>query len=123
MRSDEAAAYFISKGQTSNLGIAQMMSNSSELDMDSLQRAGIRRTLGFDFGIKIDQSTPYVLVHSNEKPYTHTKAKMFEGDVSENNLLTNEKALDRVFKAIDRLKAKYDKLKALEADIIDTEED
>lgn len=120
----EAAAMILSGGRTRDVELATHMAEGFDMDMDALARAGLRRSMGFDFGLKIRPGVPYILVLSKEKPYVHTKCKLFEGDLDEYGSITNQATIDRLVAACVRLKAKREKLiDRDEQNIIDMEED
>lgn len=124
MTSVEAAAMILSGGRTRDVELANHMANGFDMDMDGLARAGLRRSMGFDFGLKIRPGVPYILVLSREKPYVHTKCKLFEGDLDEYGSITNEETIKRLVAACVRLKEKREALiERDEKNLIDMEED
>lgn len=111
LTSVEAAALFLSDGKTSDPRLAQVIDENkqNELDIDGLQRAAIRRELGFDFRLKFAPNK--IHVSSTQRPYVSTHMKLKEGDaivkLDGQVGLTNEDAIARLVEACLRLKERY----------------
>lgn len=115
LTSEEAAALFLSDGRTKDVQMATILDQNAknELDMDGLQRAHLRRMMGFDFRVKLAPNK--IHVSSTDPPYLSTHMKLKEGDAVETIQgfgLTNEAAIDRLVDACARLKDKWDKEQA-----------
>jgi hypothetical protein len=118
LTSVEAAALYLSNGQTKDPTLAAVIDENAknELNMDALQRAHLRRMMGFDFRIKFAPNK--IHVSSKQEPYVTTWCKVLEGDVlktPEGGMLTNDEAINRLVDACARLKTKWDKAKDKEA--------
>lgn len=109
MTSVEAAALILSQGKTKDPALAEALSTGQDLDMEALQRAHLRRMMGFDFRIKVQPNK--IHVSSKQEPYVTTWCRLNEGDAflaHDGPKLTNEKVVDRLVDACARLKVKYD---------------
>lgn len=106
LTSVEAAALYLSNGQTTDPVKASMMASGQELDMDAMQRSHLRRMMGFDFRIKIQPNK--IHVSSKQEPFVTTWMRIKEGDVV-NGMIANEETVDRLVDACLRLKLKYEK--------------
>jgi|SRR6185437_5485127 len=105
MTSLEAAALVLSNGHTTDLNKAAVMSKGVDLNMDNLQRAHLRRMMGFDFQIK--QTATKIHVYSKEGPHVSTSAKIWQGELDEYGNIINEELIDRLVDACLRLKKKW----------------
>lgn len=117
LSSVEAAALWLSDGQTTDPSMAAIIDKNrqNELNMDGLQRAHLRRMMGFDFRIKFAPNK--IHVSSKTEPYVTTWCRLQAGDVQDTPdgaMLTNEAAVDRLVDACARLKQKHDKAVAKE---------
>lgn len=115
LTSVEAAALYLSDGRTAdpNLAVIIDQNRQNDIDMDALQRAHLRRMMGFDFRIKFAPNK--IHISSKQPPYVTTWCRLKEGDALETPQgfqLTNEQAIDRLVDACARLKDKYDKEQA-----------
>jgi hypothetical protein len=110
----EAAALYLSDGATKDPAKAAIIdaNKKNELNMDALQRAHLRRMMGFNFRIKMQPNK--IHVSSTQDPYVTTWCRITGDDVI-NGQITNEATLDRLVDACARLKGKYDKALAKEA--------
>jgi hypothetical protein len=111
LTSEEAAALFLSDGRTKDVQMATVLDQNAknELDMDALQRAHLRRMMGFDFRLKVAPNK--IHCSSMQRPYVTTHMKLKDGDLIETPKgwgLTNEAAIDRLVDACARLKTKWD---------------
>lgn len=116
MSSVEAAALLLSEGKTTNPYLAGILSEEkgSELDMDAMQKAHLRRMMGFDFKIRIEGKR--LLVTSKEGPELRTRAQIKQGEIDELGNITSEDLIDRLVDACLRLKTKWDEATAEEAE-------
>jgi hypothetical protein len=110
MTSVEAAALFLSDGKTTDPQLAAVIDENAknELDMDGLQRAHLRRMMGFNWRTKVAPNK--IHVSSTERPFVSTHMKLKDGDIIETPGgfgLTNEAAINRLVEACARLKERY----------------
>jgi hypothetical protein len=107
LTSVEAAALYLSNGRTKDPTLAGIIDENrqNELDMDGLQRAHLRRMMGFDFEIQI-MSRAILVTAKGKGKLLRTRAKMYPGDI-EAGQITNEAAVDRLVEACVRLKQKH----------------
>lgn len=103
MTSVQAAALFLSGGQTDDPQEAEALTAGGALfNMDAMQRAHLRRMMGFDFEIRIAPNKLHV--YSREAPLCSTWCR-YEG-------IVDEKTVDGLVDACLRLKIKWDKRRA-----------
>lgn len=98
MSSLEAAALILSNGATKDIEQAQYYDQGSELQLDSLQRAHLRRLMGFDFQLVMRDKK--MVISSAEAPYVTTWCG-YSG-------VMDEAAVDKLVNACLRLKKKYE---------------
>lgn len=107
--SEQAAALWLSDGQTDDPQKAVNYDVGQELDMDGLQRSHLRRMMGFDFGIQIHPNV--ILVTATDGSLLRTRCKLLKDDTlstKQGLKLTNEAAIDRLVDACERLKVKWE---------------
>jgi hypothetical protein len=78
----------------------------SVFDMDGLERAALRRAMGFDFDITFAPSKIFVSARDHKKLRVHVK--LTDGDVDANGDIIPGKVESRLADACVRLKAKFD---------------
>lgn len=105
--STEAAALYISGGQTTDPNEAVAYSDGTALNMEALQRAHLRRMMGFDFKVKVHGRK--LLVSSKEGPAVRTHAKVLPGDLDQYGNIISEDLIGRLVEACVRLKVKWEK--------------
>lgn len=105
--STQAAALFLSGGKTTDPNEAVAISSGVAFDMDGLQRAHLRRMMGFDFKVKV--SGRKLLVSSKEGPKVRTHAKILPGELNQHGSIISEDLIGRLVEACLRLKVKWDK--------------
>jgi hypothetical protein len=93
----EAAALYLSGGATTDPEKAVHYDQGQELQMDALQRAHLRRMMGFNFELKIRDKK--LVVSSAQPPYVSTWCG-YPGEM-------DEKTVDKLVEACLRLKTKY----------------
>lgn len=106
MTSIEAAALILSEGRTKDAKQAAEMSQGVDLNMDGLQRAHLRRMMGFDF--EMQQMPNVILVTSKQKPLVRVRCKVLEGEIDNYGNFISEALIDRLVEACLRLKNKYE---------------
>lgn len=106
LTSVEAAALIQSEGRTKDPEKAAAYANGQELNMDALQRAGLRRQMGFDFEIKVHPRKVMVLAKDDRK--IRANAKIKPGDVDEYGNIVNPDLIERLVEACLVLKQKWD---------------
>lgn len=106
MTSDQAAALFLSDGATDNVHKAQLMSSGNTLEIDALQRAHLRRMMGFDFKMKITPAR--ILLLSEDGPRVSARTRLDEGDLDSYNNIINPAVIERIVAACIKLKEKWD---------------
>lgn len=102
----EAAALILSDGQTTDPNKAVSMSQGVDLNMDGLQRAHLRRMMGFDF--EMQQLPNVILVTSKEKPLVRSRCKVLKGETDEYGNVISDDLINRLVEACLDLKLKYD---------------
>lgn len=100
MTSVEAAALYLSNGQTRDPELAVQINDdvAHTFDIDALERAAIRRNVGFDFSVNIDTKRHRFLCTNDETGY---KTTAYYQDM-------DEKAIKRLVRALGRLKKQHD---------------
>jgi hypothetical protein len=107
MSSLEAAALIVSGGKTKDLDKAVILQNEgNEFNMDGMQRAHLRRLMGFDFKVRVTKHKIYVT--SKEGPEVRTRAALEEGELDDYGNIIKESAIDKLVDACARLKEKWD---------------
>jgi hypothetical protein len=108
MTSTEAAAMYLSNGMTKDVAKAKLIdaNKATELNMDALQRAHLRRMMGFDFQVKFAPNK--IHISTQQEPYLSTHCKLKDGDITEDGYITNMPTVDRLVDACGRLKVKHD---------------
>lgn len=109
MTSLEAAALILSGGKTTDPNKAELMASGQELDLDDLQKAHLRRMMGFDFRIKLNPNK--IHVSSKEEPFVTTWCKVNPGETDKYGHIIQEDLIDRMVDACLRLKYKYEAAK------------
>jgi hypothetical protein len=105
LSSEEAAALLLSGGQTKNPREAEHIASGGDgLNLDELQRAHLRRLMGFDFSITVRNKK--ISVFSTVEPYV-TSWCGYNGTM-------DERAIDKLIVTCLRLKKKYEATKAKE---------
>lgn len=107
LTSVEAAALYVSGGRTTDPELATHLSSGDTLNMDAMQRAHLRRMMGFDFKVRL--SGRKLLVSSKEGPKVRTHAKVQPGDVDAYGNIISEELIGRLVEACIRLKVKWEK--------------
>lgn len=107
LTSTEAAALFLSEGRTMNQQEAEALASGQAFDMDDMQRAHLRRMMGFNFKVKITGRK--LLVIAKEGPRVRTHAKIMPGDLDKFGNVASQELIDRLVEACLRLKVKWDK--------------
>lgn len=105
LTSIEAAALYLSGGATKDIEQAVYYDEGNDLNLDALQRAHLRRMMGFDFEMKIRDKK--IVVYSMVEPYVRTWCG-YGGTL-------DEKSVDKLVDACLRLKLKYEAKLAEEA--------
>lgn len=107
MTSLEAAALYLSGGKTRDPALAVVLDENAkdEFNMDAMQRAHLRRMMGFDFRMKMAPNK--IHVSSKEEPYVTTHCKIREGEMNGQHIV-KESLIDRLVDACLRLKIKHD---------------
>lgn len=105
MTSLEAAALILSNGTTTDIEQAAYYDEGTELNLDALQRAHLRRMMGFDFQLKIRDKK--LIVYSTEGPFVRTWCGY--------GVTMGEKTVEKLVDACLRLKLKYEAKLAEEA--------
>lgn len=105
MTSLEAAALILSEGHTSDLNEAATYAKGVSLEMDGLQRAHLRRLMGFDF--EMQQLPNIILVTSKEKPYVRTRCDILEGETDDRGNIIDDALINRLVDTCMRLKVKW----------------
>lgn len=113
LSSTEAAALFISEGRTTNVQEAEAFASGQAFDIDAMQRAHLRRMMGFDFKVKI--SGQKLLVIAKEGPKVRTHAKIMPGDLDKYGNIVSEDLIGRLVEACVRLKVKWDKAQGVQS--------
>lgn len=103
----QAAALILSEGRTDDVEKAELLASGNELDMEALQRAHLRRMMGFDFRMKFRPNK--IHVSTTQDPYLSTHCKLQEGDTDKYGNIVNPDVIPRLVAACVRLKAKYDR--------------
>lgn len=98
LTSIEAAALYLSNGATKDIEKAAHYDQGEDLNLDALQRAHMRRMMGFDFQLKIQKKK--LVVYSTEGPFVRTWCGY--------NGTMDEKAVDKLVDACLRLKTKHE---------------
>lgn len=108
LTSIEAAAMFLSDGMTKDPIKAKLIdaNRANELNIDALQRAHLRRSMGFDFQIKIRPNK--IHVSTRQEPYLSTHCRIKDGDTTPDGFIANDATIDRLVDACGRLKVKHD---------------
>lgn len=78
----DVAALIISNGQTTDPHLAVQISDGTELDPEQLIKAGLRRSMGFDFTVTFT-SPNRALIESTEGPRVSAVAKYLKTDDEE----------------------------------------
>lgn len=102
MTSLEAAALIISQGHTDDINKAATYAQGVSLEIDGLQRAHLRRMMGFDF--EIQQLPNVLLITSKEKPFARTRCDVWEGETDEYGNIIDEALINRLVDSCLRLK-------------------
>lgn len=95
----EAAALMVSGGQTTDVEEANLIASGQILGMDALQRAHLRRMMGFDFDIDVHHNR--FVITDKQRRY---KTSCFYSDL-------DDKAVKRLVRACLRLKKLHDEAK------------
>jgi hypothetical protein len=82
--SEQAAALYLSDGMTDDVELAQQYDSGELFDMDGLQRAALRRQMGFDFDVKYTERKFYV--RSKEAPFVTAQAD-YNGVIDEQAII------------------------------------
>lgn len=98
LTSEEAAALYLSDGATTDPELAQQYDKGELFDMDAMQRAALRRQMGFDFDVKY--SDRKFFVRSKQSPFVTTQAD-YSGTIDQN-------AITALVDACLRLKDRYE---------------
>jgi hypothetical protein len=99
----QAAALYLSGGLTDDPELATTMDRGELLNLDALQRADLRRKMGFDFEIRVQRN--FIHVHSKEGPKVSTRARIQHGEI-------NEESVNALVNACLRLKEKWEQANA-----------
>ena len=108
LSSVEAAALLVSGGKTKDPTLADVYANEAKdtFNMDAMQRAHLRRMMGFDFKVRF--TTHKVFVTSKTGPIVRTRATLEDGEVDEYGNVIKESAIEKLVDACVRLKQKWD---------------
>jgi hypothetical protein len=106
LTSREAAALILSDGRTSDVAEAELLTSAPSLELDGLQRAHLRRMMGFNFAVKVHGSR--ILVISKEGPHIITRCNIKSGEMDDYGNITSEKLIERLVNACVRLKIQWD---------------
>lgn len=106
LTSVEAAALIQSEGRTKDPDEAAAYMQGQDLNIDALQRAGLRRAMGFDFELKVHPRK--VMVFAKDDRKIRANAKIKSGDVDEYGNITNPELIERLVQACLTLKTKWD---------------
>lgn len=80
MSSVEAASLLISDGATKDPVLANHIQQGGKaFDMDELQRSHLRRMMGFDFDVSINEMESTIHVWSKQGPTVELAAKYYDG--------------------------------------------
>ena len=104
--STEAAALILSDGRTDNPVEAGILASGQTLELEELERAALRRMMGFDFVIKIRD--PRIMVISKEGPHLIKKCVIKPGEIDEYGNIISESLIKRLTQACVRLKLAWD---------------
>jgi hypothetical protein len=108
LTSVDAAALLLSEGRTKDPNEAAQIAEGKELNLDGLHRAGLRRSMGFDFELQIMPNV--ILVTAKERPFARTRAKIYEGETDKYGNIIAQELINRLVDACVRLKDKRDEL-------------
>lgn len=97
MTSLEAAALYLSDGQTKDPALA-VASQGNPFNLDDLQRSHLRRMMGFDWSVTVNGKK--LTAYSTEYPYVSETVKF--------NGLIDEKAVDKLVDVCVKLKETYE---------------
>lgn len=106
LTSVEAAALLLSEGHTTDPEEAQIIAEGKELNMDELMRAGLRRSMGFDFKIKVRARK--ILVMADDGSHLRTNAKIKDGELDSYGNIVSKELIQRLVDACVELKEKWD---------------
>lgn len=106
LTSVEAASLLISEGRTTDPTEASIIASAPTLEMDGLERAALRRMMGFNFVVKIAGSR--ILVISKEGPHIIKRAKIKPGEMDDYGNITSPELIERMSQACTRLKLAWD---------------
>jgi uncharacterized protein YggE len=106
LTSEEAAALFLSGGVTKDVQEAEMIASGHMFNLDAMQRAHLRRMMGFDFEIKPRYNKVYV--RSLEGPHVSTWCTIKTDEKDNYGNIIKESAIDRLVDACLRLKQKWE---------------
>lgn len=104
MTSLEAAALYLSNGETNDPAKAAHYTDGTILDMDELQRAHLRRMMGVDFGVSIKDRK--MTVFTKEYPYVSKSIRIGK--------TITEKTIDKLVDLCLSVKLQYEEDKAKE---------
>lgn len=102
MSSLEAAALYLSDGETSDPAKAAHYADASVLDLDELQKAHLRRMMGFDWSVTMKDKR--MTVFSTEYPYVSKTVKT--------SGVMNEKTVDKLVDTCLAVKLLFEEEKA-----------
>jgi hypothetical protein len=106
LTSEEAGALIVSGGRTKDVEEAEIIAQGQTLEIDALQRAHLRRAMGFDFKLKLAPNK--IHLYSETGPHVSSHTKLKEGDLDEYGNIVNPQVIDNIVNACLVLKQRWD---------------
>jgi hypothetical protein len=106
MTSEEAGALIVSGGRTKDVEEAEIIAAGQTLQLDALQRAHLRRAMGFDFKLKVAPNK--IHLYSETGPHVSAHCKLREGDLDTYGNIINQEVIENIVSACLVLKQRWD---------------